>query len=127
MTAPIFDIHSPEGIRRAVAALGAGHIIAFPTDTLYGVGGNALSPAAAERVLDAKRREPSKGMPVLLADADQVSAIVREWPAPAAVLAARYWPGALTLVLPAQPSVPELVRSGETVAVRVPATPRCVT
>jgi len=117
---PVYSIDSEEGIERAVAALRGGEIIAFPTDTLYGVGGNALSHAAAERVVAAKGREPGRGLPVLLAARDDAHQLAAAWPAAAAQLAERYWPGALTIVVPARPEVPKAVRAERTVALRVP-------
>ncbi len=117
---PILAIELPEAIAAAVEALQQGEIIAYPTDTLYGVGGDALSPAAAQRVHEAKGREAGKGFPVLLASSDQVPQLARSWPEVAEQLAARFWPGALTIVVPSRPEVPELVRTGATVALRVP-------
>src|SRR6266542_4942431 len=117
---PVYSIDSEEGIERAVAALRGGEIIAFPSDTLYGVGGNALSHAAAERVVAAKGREPGRGLPVLLAARDDAQRLAAVWPAAAARLAERYWPGALTIVVPARPEVPKAVRAERTVALRVP-------
>src|SRR5581483_2479069 len=117
---PILSIELPEAIAAAVRALQQGEIIAYPTDTLYGVGGDALSPDAALRVHEAKGREAGKGFPVLLASSDQVPQLARSWPEVAQRLAARFWPGALTIVVPSRPEVPELVRAGATVALRVP-------
>ena len=117
---PIYSIDDAGGVARAVEALRAGEAIAFPTDTLYGVGGDALSAHAVRRVQEAKRRDTNKAMPVLLSAADEVMRLAEEWPDGAARLAERYWPGALTLVVPARADVPDGVRSGGTVAVRVP-------
>ena len=117
---PTYSIDDPAGIARAVEALQAGEVIAFPTDTLYGVGGDALSSDAVRRVQMAKQRDANKAMPVLLAAADDVMRLAAVWPVVAARLATRYWPGALTLVVPAHPHLPEGVRAGGTVALRVP-------
>ena len=117
---PIYSIDDAEGVARAIDALRAGEAIAFPTDTLYGVGGDALSPQAVRRVQEAKRRDKNRAMPVLLAGGEDARLLVAEWPELAARLAGRYWPGALTLVVPSRPEVPDGVRSGGTVAVRVP-------
>lgn len=117
---PVYPIGDPDAIARAVRALRGGEIIAFPTDTLYGVGGDALSAAAVRRVAEAKRRDASKAMPVLLASADAVPGVAAEWPQLAERLAAAFWPGALTIVVPALGHVPDGVRSNGTVALRVP-------
>ena len=117
---PVYSIDDPVGIARAVDALRDGEIIAFPTDTLYGVGGDALSAGAVRRVQEAKRRDTSKAMPVLLSGLEEVPRLAAAWPAAAARLAGRFWPGALTIVVPALDEVPEGVRSNGTVALRVP-------
>ncbi|HEU5316328.1 MAG TPA: L-threonylcarbamoyladenylate synthase [Chloroflexota bacterium] len=121
---PVYPISSQAGMAAAVDALRAGEIIAYPTDTLYGVGGDALSADAVGRVQRAKGREEGKGTPVLLADAAEVTRLAAEWPAAAARLAERYWPGALTVVVAARADVPEGVRTGANVALRVPGHPR---
>lgn len=120
MTAPILPLADAQARSLAAQAVRDEQIIAFPTDTIYGVGGNALSERAALRVFQAKGRPAGKGMPVLLDSLLDVSRVAREWPSAAALLAERFWPGALTIVLPAAASVPALVRTGDTVAVRVP-------
>ena len=124
---PVYPISSAEGIAHAVEALRRGEIIAFPTDTLYGVGGDALSAAAVDAVLDAKRREMGKGLPVLLGDESGAGELAAEWPRAAAALAARFWPGALTIVVQARAEVPAQVRLGDTVALRVPGLPALLT
>ena len=113
-------IGDQEGVEAAVAALRRGEVIAYPTDTLYGVGGNALDAGAARRTYEAKGRPAGKGFPVLLAEAAEAERLAAEWPAQARRLAASYWPGALTLVVRGRPEVPEETRTGETVALRVP-------
>jgi L-threonylcarbamoyladenylate synthase len=118
--APILPIERREAVQAAAAALRRGEIIAFPTDTLYGVGGDARSPAAVERVYQAKGRQTGSGLPVLVEDVAAAQRLVAAWPPEAARLARAFWPGALTLVLPAAPGLPDLVRQGSTVAVRVP-------
>ena len=120
---PVYSIDDRSAIALAVEALRGGSIIAFPTDTLYGVGGDALSPDAVERVRAAKRRDAGKAMPVLLSDVREVDRLASAWPEAAGRLAARYWPGALTLVVPARDGVPDGVRSDGRVALRVPGHP----
>ncbi|MGI8423508.1 MAG: L-threonylcarbamoyladenylate synthase [Chloroflexota bacterium] len=117
---PIYSIDDSDGVERALAAIRAGQIIAFPTDTLYGVGGNALSAAVMQRVRDAKRRDAVKAVPMLLSSVDEVARLAASWPAGAARLAARYWPGPLTIVVPALARVPDGAQSEGAVALRVP-------
>jgi L-threonylcarbamoyladenylate synthase len=104
----------PSHIAQAAERLRAGAVIAFPTDTLYGVGARAADPAAVARLYEVKRRPAGQPMVLLVHDRDQVQQLAVVSPA-AADLMARFWPGALTLVLPAR--VPG---EGATVAVRAP-------
>ncbi len=112
------------GIAAAAAALAAGGLVAFPTETVYGLGGDALSPAAVARIFAAKGRPAEDPLIVHLADLADLPRVTGELSPRAALLAARLWPGPLTLVLPRGPAVPYGVTAGrETVAVRLPAHP----
>jgi L-threonylcarbamoyladenylate synthase len=106
----------------AVALLRAGRIVAIPTDTVYGIAADLALPDAIERLFAAKRRPPEKAVAVLLADAAQAWSLGEQSPA-AALLAERFWPGGLTLVLPVRPEVtlPSDQAAGTpTIGVRVP-------
>jgi L-threonylcarbamoyladenylate synthase len=116
----IQSIDDPRVLDAALALLRTGQPIAFPTDTVYGVGAAALDPAAVLRLYDVKQRPLTQAIPLLIADADDLAQVSAEIP-PAARRLARLWPGALTLVLPAAPHLPpELLAGGPTVAVRLP-------
>jgi L-threonylcarbamoyladenylate synthase len=109
-------------LARAAEVLAGGGLLIFPTDTLYALGGRALDPRAGARVRAGKQREAGKPLPLVAADTGQAAALASEWSPLARRLAARLWPGPLTLVLPARPGLPAEVRGdGQTVAVRVPA------
>lgn len=111
-----------QGLSAALAQLRAGAIIAFPTDTVYGVGGSALNRTAVLQVFGAKHRSPTVPLPVLLADIAQLATITTRVSALAQEIAHACWPGALTLVLPAAAHLPpELLAGSSTVAVRIPA------
>jgi L-threonylcarbamoyladenylate synthase len=111
-------------IQRAAACLRRGGLVAFPTETVYGLGAHALDPRAVARVFAAKGRPLTDPLIVHVARVEDVRPLVRALPASAERLAARFWPGPLTLVLPRSSRVPDLVTAGlETVAVRVPAHP----
>lgn len=113
-----------EGLAAAAAALRAGRLVAFPTETVYGLGAHALDPAAVARVFAAKGRPADNPLIVHLGDASQVSRVVARVTPLAARLARRLWPGPLTLVLEARPEVPRITTGGlSTVAVRVPDHP----
>src|SRR4051794_21935732 len=114
----------PEVIRRAAELIRAGRLVAFPTETVYGLGANALDAAAVARVFQAKGRPPTNPLIVHLDGVDQIAQVAAGWPKVAVRLAERFWPGPLTLVLPKRPEVPDVVTAGgPTVAVRVPAHP----
>src|SRR5262249_26935794 len=96
----------------------------FPTETVYGLGANALDAAAVRRIYEAKGRPSFNPLIVHVADDAGARAIVAEWPERAARLARAFWPGPLTLVLPKRDIVPAQVTAGlDAVAVRVPAHP----
>jgi L-threonylcarbamoyladenylate synthase len=116
----------PTALGRAAAVIRAGGLVAFPTETVYGLGANALDPAAAARIFVAKRRPAHDPLIVHVAAFADLERLVRDWPpgGAAAALAARFWPGPLTLVLPRHERVPGVVTAGgPTVAVRCPNHP----
>jgi L-threonylcarbamoyladenylate synthase len=111
------------GIADAASLLRAGALVAFPTETVYGLGGHALDPLAVERIFAAKGRPADDPLIVHVLDVEHVVAVAR-LSAPAQRLARAFMPGPITLVLPRLPEVPLTVTAGlETVAVRVPAHP----
>lgn len=114
----------PEDLARAAAVLRRGGLVAFPTETVYGLGANALSAEAVRRIFEVKGRPPSNPLIVHVADVEAAKRLVAAWPPEAEALARVHWPGPLTLVLPRKPEVPDIVTAGlDTVAVRVPAHP----
>jgi len=116
------SVPDPSAVARAVAVLESGRLLIYPTDTLYALGGRALDAAVVARVRAAKARAAGKPLPLVAADADQVRGLCAAWPDAARLLARRFWPGPLTLVLPAARHVPsEVTAGGATIAVRVPA------
>jgi L-threonylcarbamoyladenylate synthase len=118
------DAPAAEAITRAAEVLRRGGLVAFPTETVYGLGAAALDPAAVARIFAAKGRPATNPLIVHVTAAEEARVLTSAWPEAAARLAARFWPGPLTLVLPRGPRVPDLVTAGgPTVAVRVPAHP----
>jgi L-threonylcarbamoyladenylate synthase len=112
------------GIAAAAALLRAGHLVAFPTETVYGLGGAALRPEAVAAIFAAKGRPADDPLIIHLADPSELALVVAAVPPAARQLAAVLWPGPLTMVLPRGPAVPLAVTAGrETVAVRVPDHP----
>jgi L-threonylcarbamoyladenylate synthase len=114
---------SPESLRLAWDILRQGGLVAFPTDTVYGVGALAFNGAAVESIYAAKDRPLEKAIPVLVADPADLAKVTLTVPEMAARLAARFWPGPLTLVVPKHPDLPEAVSATSTVGVRLPDHP----
>ena len=121
VSAQMLPATSPQAIERAAAALLGGKVIAFPTDTVYGVGAHALQPEAVAHLYAVKDRPVSLAIPLLLPGAGALESVCDPVPSLAWQLAERFWPGALSLVLPRARAVPDIVTAGgSTVAVRVP-------
>jgi L-threonylcarbamoyladenylate synthase len=115
---------NPRFLAAMIDSLHAGGAVIFPTDTLYGLGVDPYSEKGLNRLLAAKGRDRSKPIPLLLSGGDQVDRWTRHVPTAAARLMDRFWPGALTLVLPADPGVhPAVTGGGDTVGLRVPDHP----
>lgn len=123
---PVFDCSDEaqllSGMRHARQAIGRGDLVVLPTDTVYGVAADAFSPRAVEKLLEAKGRGRQQPPPVLVAGTSTLAALVQEIPEAVERLVAEFWPGGLTIVLPAQPSLSwDLGDTRGTVAVRMPA------
>ena len=118
------SIRIPAVIERAAAIIRRGGLVAFPTETVYGLGANALDEAAVSSIFAAKRRALDDPLIVHVGSADDLETIVADVPPIAHFLADRFWPGPLTLVLPKLRIVPDAATAGlPTVAVRVPSHP----
>lgn len=111
-------------IARAGAVIRDGGLVAFPTETVYGLGANALDADAVEKIFSAKKRPPNNPLIVHVADAEDAQELVEDWPEDAQRLADAFWPGPLSMVLPRTERVPTVVTAGlDTVGVRLPAHP----
>jgi L-threonylcarbamoyladenylate synthase len=111
-------------ILRAAQVVRSGGLVAFPTETVYGLGANALASAAVAKIFAAKGRPSTNPLIVHVANIEEAKNLVSSWPARADRLAKQFWPGPLTLVLPKQAHVPDLVTAGgPTIALRIPAHP----
>ena len=111
-------------IERAAELIRAGRLVAFPTETVYGLGANALDPDAVGRIFAAKGRPRNSPLIVHVDSIEMARALASHWSAAADLLARRYWPGPLTLVVPKRGLVPDIVTAGlPTVGLRVPAHP----
>lgn len=124
MKTHVVSADRPGALAQAAAVLRAGGLVAFPTDTVYGVGAHALLPDAVARLYTAKVRPEGKAIPLLLADAADIERVSLDLPPLASRLIAAFWPGALTLVVPRSAWLPDIVTAGgPTVAVRLPDHP----
>lgn len=120
-SAPLLDAAQPGAVARAVALLAAGGVVAFPTDTVYGLAASLAHPEALRRLYGVKSRPGEKPLPVLLADRSALGAVAAAVGPRVDRLLARWWPGPLTVVLPARGGLPpQVVGPGGTVGVRVP-------
>ena len=116
----VLSADDPEALAEAVDLLRTGQVVAFPTDTVYGIGVHAFIAEAVALLYKVKERPPDKFIPLLVSDNGDLSGITESVPDLAWRLTERFWPGALTLVLPKAPSVPTIVSAGPGVAVRAP-------
>ena len=121
MVTEVMPTTYPRAVHQALQVLRSGGLVAFPTDTVYGVGAHAFSPWAVERIYHVKGRSLSKPIPLLLDSVDRLGQVAEDIPREAVLLAKRFWPGPLTIVLTRSPNVPDVVTAGgPSVAVRVP-------
>ena len=119
----ILPANHDDSIPRALEILKRGGLVTFPTDTVYGVGTLAFDEKAVENIYAAKDRPVEKAIPILIGGPEDLDKVTVEIPPIAAKLAARFWPGPLTLVIPKHPNLPDVVSALPTVGVRVPDHP----
>lgn len=117
----VLSLEAPRAIEDTVQTMQHGGIIAFPTDTVYGLGASIRFPAALERIFAIKGREATKPLPVLLSSIDGISLVADIPDERVLALLREFWPGALTIAMPARSDVPpQIVAPDGTVGVRVP-------
>ncbi|MCX7622535.1 MAG: L-threonylcarbamoyladenylate synthase [Thermomicrobium sp.] len=120
----VIRAEDPQAVAEAARVLRGGGLVVFPTDTVYGVGAAVDRPDAVARLYVAKGRPLDRPIPVLIADLEQLERLAREVSEAVRRLAQRFWPGALTIVVPAQPWLPvEVVRETGAVGLRMPDHP----
>ena len=121
MNTQVLPSGEPQTIHRAQRFLSSGGVVAFPTDTVYGVGAHAFNPQAVAALYAAKNRPTTKAIPILVAGIEEMARVAYPVPSIAWRLAERFWPGGLTLVLPCVEEIPSIVTAGgDTVALRCP-------
>jgi L-threonylcarbamoyladenylate synthase len=110
-----------ESLRRAAEVIRAGGLVAFPTETVYGLGANALDSGAVAKIFEAKRRPRESPLIVHVDSTEMARGLALDWPVAAEKLAREYWPGPLTLVLRKRAVIPDIVTAGlPTVGLRMP-------
>ena len=112
------DHHS--AIEQVAAVIKKGGLVAFPTDTVYGLAANAFNPDAIEKLFLVKGRDFNKAIAILIGESNQLKQIASEFSGMAKKLSKRFWPGALTLVVPIQQTLPKLLSPTETIGIRMP-------
>lgn len=120
MRTVVLPAPSEDTLRRALEVLSTGGLVAFPTDTVYGVGALAFDGRAIESIYVAKDRPLEKAIPILISEAGELDKVGTEIPKVALQLASRFWPGPLTILVPKRLDLPESVSTTSTVGVRVP-------
>ena len=123
-SAEVLDGRDRASISKAADILRGGGLVAFPTETVYGLGADGLCQSAVEKIYEAKGRPKNNPLILHVADVKAAVPLVADWPRMAQKLAEKYWPGPLTIILQASGFVPDIVRAGNpTVALRCPAHP----
>ena len=124
MEISLSSVASTEQTKQAAQLLREGRLVAFPTETVYGLGANALDARAVEKIFRLKERPLSSPLIVHVSSIAMARTVASQWPELAQTLAMRFWPGPLTLILPKSPAIPDLVTAGfPSVGVRIPAHP----
>lgn len=117
----LLSLEAPRALEATISALQHGGVVAFPTDTVYGLGASLKFPDALARIYTIKGRESHKPLPVLLSSIDRISEVATVPDTRVLTLLRAFWPGGLTVALPARPGIPgEVVHADGTVGVRVP-------
>jgi len=123
MKTQLISSSHPNAVARALEILAQGGLVAFPTDTVYGVGASITSTTGIGRLYEAKLRSANKAIAVLIADLEQLDLLTAGLPPSAQRLARQFWPGALTLVLSKRPELPANLSPLPTVGIRMPDHP----
>jgi len=123
METVLLPASNPEALPRALQLLRDGGLVAFPTDTVYGLGASLQNPASIARLYQVKDREISKAIPVLLGNSADLELVAQGVSEIARRLAERFWPGPLTMVVSRRPDLPEMLSPGPTIGARMPDHP----
>ncbi len=120
MKTKVMKTQDPESISCVQDAIRRGGIVAFPTDTVYGIGVSAFDNQAIEKLYEVKMRSEHKAIPVLIADTSDLEELISDLPPQAELLMDQFWPGPLTLILPSKTTLPPALSPEPTVGIRIP-------
>ncbi len=120
MQTTVLPAENPASIDAALMLLNDGEIVAFPTDTVYGLGTNAFYSPGIIKLFEAKGRDANKAIAVLIGSPEQTEILTDELSLSAQKLIARFWPGGLTIVVPKKKNLPELLSAGSSIGIRMP-------
>jgi L-threonylcarbamoyladenylate synthase len=120
MITEIISVKDQTAFQHAVDIFDQGGLVAFPTDTVYGLGAPAFNVVSIDRLYVVKGRNHSKAIAVLLSDFDQLKLVTKKFSKTAMRLAQNFWPGPLTLIIPRHPSLPEILSPEQNIGVRIP-------
>jgi L-threonylcarbamoyladenylate synthase len=120
MDTEVVAITNPNSLKRAIDVLKSGGLVAFPTDTVYGIGALAFETSSVKRLYQAKTRKNELPMPILIANSDQLDLVAINLTTIAHILAQHFWPGPITLIVERHPDLPQDMSGTSTVGVRVP-------
>ena len=119
----LFPVSDSRWLIEALDVIRNGGLVAFPTDTVYGLGTSAFNALAVQKIYAAKERPDEKTIPILLGDIADLEKVSSNVPRSARILALHFWPGPLTIVVPKEPGIPEAVSRSTTIGVRIPEHP----
>jgi L-threonylcarbamoyladenylate synthase len=120
MNTEVILAKEPQALKNSLSVLHGGGLVAFPTDTVYGVGALAHNPAGVERLFSVKGRQRTKAIPVLLGQIADLGQVAVDIPGAVLRLAKRFWPGPLTIIVPRRPDLPPALSPLPTIGVRIP-------
>lgn len=119
----IRPISDPNAVQQAVKIIQDGGVIAFPTDTVYGIGGDVFQEKAVQKLFQIKNRDLEKGIPVLCAAIEDLIQLTGALPDKIAEVTRSFWPGPLTLILPGSSALPDVLSPDDSIGIRIPAHP----
>lgn len=123
MQTKVVKSNAPNAIKQAVDVLSKGGVLAFPTDTVYGLGAIAFNEEGVQRLFSVKERSEIKAIAVLISDVEELDQVTPEPSKDMLRLAKKFWPGPLTLVVRREPKIPQMLSSDLTIGVRIPDHP----